>query len=622
MRLRRAGRLRRTEFSSRDPHVLLGKVLRITPTGEVPLDNPYALTGQRCALTGATAYGGICAEAWAGGLRNPYKLAIDPNHAGRIFINDVGETRQEEINESVQGADYGWNLREGVCDVNGLCGSPTPSGLTDPLYAYPHSSGCSAITGGAFVPAGAWSDVYDHAYLYADFVCGRIFSLRRESDAQWHSTVFADGLGASEPVGMTFATTMDGDALYYTRFFAGDVRRIRYVGQANRPPTVEGTCSPLAGAVPLTISCSASGSDPDGDSVTFSWDFGDGSAAAGAEVEHTYAADDDFMVTLRATDLYGDQSEPEQIRIAAGNLPPELTLDVPSTFAVGETLSLKASATDDDVIDPEAIHWTVRRRHHDHFHPYAAAKGESLVITGPDPEGLDAVASSRLEVSAAVTDSRGVVDEAAAVIRPRVVRVTLLSEPTGAELTIQGETRTAPQEVDSWEGWPLDVAAAAVHEGFAFSGWSDGGQRQRKVTTPHDHVVLIAKYWALAVTPATLNDGGGGPTAGAEVPVPRVALRPALRLLTTSLKSLRQRGRLIARVSSVHSTRSLRLVLVNRNGWIVARSVPFSGVGRTRNISLRVTGRGPRPGPHHLVLMSRHGSGSRVLLSAPARIRR
>ena len=79
--------------ASRDPHVLLGKVLRITRDGGIPATNPYTGTDSaRCNLTGRTDVGKKCQETFASGLRNPFRFAFDPNASGtRFFINDVGE---------------------------------------------------------------------------------------------------------------------------------------------------------------------------------------------------------------------------------------------------------------------------------------------------------------------------------------------------------------------------------------------------------------------------------------------------------------------------------------------------------------------------------------------------
>ncbi|HLF41076.1 MAG TPA: PQQ-dependent sugar dehydrogenase, partial [Acidimicrobiia bacterium] len=166
--------------ASRDEHVLLGKILRITDDGGIPPDNPFlGADADRCATSGGTERGRRCRETFAWGLRNPFRLAFDPNAPGtRFFINDVGQHHWEEVDEGRPGADYGWNEREGHC-ANGSvddCGD-TPDGMTDPVFDYPHAEGCGAITGGAFVPAGVWPDELGGAYLFGDYNCGTIFRL-------------------------------------------------------------------------------------------------------------------------------------------------------------------------------------------------------------------------------------------------------------------------------------------------------------------------------------------------------------------------------------------------------------------------------------------------------------
>ena len=128
--------------AARDEQVLLGKILRITPSGAIPADNPYASdpNAARCNLTGQTSLLARCRETFAGGLRNPFRMAFDPDAAGtRFFINDVGQEAWEEIDEGVAGADYGWNVREGHCATGSTtdCGPP-PAGMTNPIFDYGH----------------------------------------------------------------------------------------------------------------------------------------------------------------------------------------------------------------------------------------------------------------------------------------------------------------------------------------------------------------------------------------------------------------------------------------------------------------------------------------------------
>ena len=98
----------------------------------------------------------MCREAFAWGLRNPFRFAFDPDAAGTSFrVNDVGQNAWEEIDRGTRGADYGWNVREGHCAQTGSaadCGAPRPAGMTDPIHDYGRGAGCGSITGGAFVP--------------------------------------------------------------------------------------------------------------------------------------------------------------------------------------------------------------------------------------------------------------------------------------------------------------------------------------------------------------------------------------------------------------------------------------------------------------------------------------
>ena len=70
-------------------------------TGGIPPTNPFQGAGTaRCNVTGRTTAGNKCQETFAWGLRNPFRIAFDPNTTGtRFFINDVGESLWEEIDE-------------------------------------------------------------------------------------------------------------------------------------------------------------------------------------------------------------------------------------------------------------------------------------------------------------------------------------------------------------------------------------------------------------------------------------------------------------------------------------------------------------------------------------------
>ena len=207
--------------ASRDQNVLLGKVLRITRDGAIPASNPFQGAGTaRCNVTGRTTAGNKCQETYAWGLRNAYRLAPDPNATGtRFFINDVGELKWEEIDLLTPGADYGWNVREGFCANNSTtnCGPP-PAGMTNPIHAYSHDTGCATITGGTFIPKGYWPAAYDDDYIYADFACGKMFRLSPNGTGGYDQIEFGSGFPEYGVVTATFSAFQPKNGLYYAHW--------------------------------------------------------------------------------------------------------------------------------------------------------------------------------------------------------------------------------------------------------------------------------------------------------------------------------------------------------------------------------------------------------------------
>ena len=242
--------------AARDRNVLLGKILRITRNGGIPATNPFTgADSGRCNEAGRTGPGKTCQETFASGLRQPFRFAFDPDASGtRFFINEVGQARWEEVNEGKAGADYAWNICEGNHDNPDRSGSVNCAAApyTPPTHEYSHGTGCSSITGGAFVPNGLWPARYDDSYLFGDYVCGKIFELTPREGGGFARTEFASDLGQGGPIAMSFGPHGTGQALYYTTYAnGGEVRRITYVQGANRAPHAAVSASPSSGGLPL-----------------------------------------------------------------------------------------------------------------------------------------------------------------------------------------------------------------------------------------------------------------------------------------------------------------------------------------------------------------------------------
>ncbi len=154
--------------NGQDAGTLLGSLLRVDVDGddpyEIPLGNPFA------GVSGARD------EAWAIGLRNPWRFSFDAED-GLLYIGDVGQNAWEEINvapASAAGLNYGWNEMEGLhCFGFGSCDQ---SDLTLPAVEYGHDNGCSVI-GGVVYRGTELPDLVGH-YLYSDWCDGWLRSFR------------------------------------------------------------------------------------------------------------------------------------------------------------------------------------------------------------------------------------------------------------------------------------------------------------------------------------------------------------------------------------------------------------------------------------------------------------
>jgi glucose/arabinose dehydrogenase len=157
----------------------------------VPADNPFV---------GATLCRGVKidpskarTEAWAIGLRNPWRISFDPLD-GRLFAGDVGQNLYEEIDIIVRGADYGWNPREGLHAFDKSAPKvpteivpPDPNlKFTDPIFEYSHNLGIS-VTGGVVYRGTRIPALYG-AYVFADYGSGRVFALR-EQNGKWENEI-------------------------------------------------------------------------------------------------------------------------------------------------------------------------------------------------------------------------------------------------------------------------------------------------------------------------------------------------------------------------------------------------------------------------------------------------
>ena len=153
------GKIMRIDVNSREYHGAYG----------IPADNPYA--------SGVNAL----PQIYASGIRNPWGLSFDDK--GRFWCGDVGQDLYEEIDWIVKGGNYGWSYREGAHAFPLRTDAPPPDAkFIDPVFEYNHGEGLS-ITGGV-IYRGEKRPELKGAYIYGDFVIGKIWALRVGDDGK------------------------------------------------------------------------------------------------------------------------------------------------------------------------------------------------------------------------------------------------------------------------------------------------------------------------------------------------------------------------------------------------------------------------------------------------------
>jgi glucose/arabinose dehydrogenase len=152
---------------------LLGKVLRIDVSGTsgyaIPPGNPFA-----------DGNGGNADEIFAYGLRNPWRMTIDPV-TDDVWLGDVGQGSWEEVDRVVEGGNYGWDCYEGNHPYESTGCSSDPNDFEFPRAEYSHADG-QAVTGGVVYRGDDLPELYGW-YVYGDFYSGRIWAVDTQGTA-------------------------------------------------------------------------------------------------------------------------------------------------------------------------------------------------------------------------------------------------------------------------------------------------------------------------------------------------------------------------------------------------------------------------------------------------------
>jgi len=170
---------------AQDMEANLGKIVRLNDDGSVPADNPFADRG------------GVTAEIWSLGHRNPLGLAFDAQE--RLWNVEMGPRGGDELNLVRRGENYGYPI---VSNGDHYSGESIPDHVTRPEFAE---------------PAVFWNPVISPSSLM--FYDGSEFP-------DWQGSAFVGGLSSQSLVRIEF----DGESAREAERFAMG-QRIRAVEQ-------------------------------------------------------------------------------------------------------------------------------------------------------------------------------------------------------------------------------------------------------------------------------------------------------------------------------------------------------------------------------------------------------
>ena len=159
---------------AQDMKANLGKIVRLNDDGSLPKDNPFA------------DQGGVAAQVWSLGHRNPLGMAFD--RAGKLWNIEMGPKGGDELNLVVRGDNYGYPT---VSDGDHYNGKDIPDHSTRPEFHAPAVSWTPVISPGGFI----------------------IYSGKRFAD--WNGDGFIAGLSSKALVRVAFDGTTAKEAARY-----------------------------------------------------------------------------------------------------------------------------------------------------------------------------------------------------------------------------------------------------------------------------------------------------------------------------------------------------------------------------------------------------------------------
>jgi hypothetical protein len=190
------------------------------------------------------------------------------------------------------------------------------------------------------------------------------------------------------------------------------------------------------------------------------------------------------------------------LTISQPNSKPTASISTPilnSTFGGGQLISFSGSGTDPETgnLAGTALQWYIQ---------YIRNGVISLAMSNQTGASGSFTVPVQIETSTNVsykifliaTDPAGLRDTVSRIISPRIFNLTLLSNPAGLQVVIDGTTLNSPATVSCVEGMQRNIGVSSSQAGLVFGSWSQGGVQNQTISMPAANTTYTANFVSAA----------------------------------------------------------------------------------------------------------------------------
>lgn len=470
-----------------------GKILRLTEDGQPAPGNPYyneaGASRQKRSI-------------WAIGMRNPWKMSLDPL-SQKIFVVNVGGNYEELDDvtspDPAKNYNYGW-------DQAGRSGPEQAAGTITAAFYYGHSGwGCAITSGTFFNPAATnYPAQYKGRFFFTDWCSGWLRTIDGANPVlgQWQEFA-ASGFGSI----LGTSVGIDGNIYYFKYNTTGSLWRLEY-SNTTAPTIVNQPASKtvIAGD-PVSFTVGASGAIP----FTYQWQKNTvnipGATAATYALASTTEADAGTYRCIVKNGFGEATSNGATLTVQPFNARPVADITAPLSslkWSVGDVVNYAGTATDteDGTLPASAFNWEVRFFHKDnatseHWHPGPVVPAGARTGSFTADNGGETSPNIWLRLILTVTDSNGRTGKDSVDILPNKVDITALTNVPGLRviLSAQGTTPiTKTLVVNGLINLQAITPQTLGNDNYAFDSWAHGGAASQTIRVPAVNTTYQANY--------------------------------------------------------------------------------------------------------------------------------